>query len=160
MSRRIPFLALVLIIGCLAPDGAGAAPQEPMIERAAPDPARRALVAAWRAEFERQSPTLGQAVAELTRERDRWRGSRGGRCVRAQELLAGIDREPLLAASDYRLVLAVGRALDELESAAGACRDRRYFELDYRLGLAARALAWVEELSRPAVGRGVEPWRR
>jgi hypothetical protein len=164
MSRRTDVLAPILLIGLVASANAGetaARPQVPLIERAAPDPVRRALVVRWWSEFERQRPSLAEALAELVRERDGWRSSAGGgRCVRAEDLLAGIDREALLAVTDYRLASALGRALDELASAATACRQRRYFELDYRLGLVARELDRVADLTRFARGpRGVSEER-
>lgn len=126
----------------------------PLIERALPDPVRQARSAAWLDGFGNQRPMLLLAITELERERDRWRsGSGGSRCRNAGRALARVDREALLQVADYRLVTAAGAALEALAGAVRACRQRRYFELDYRLGMARQSLAQARNVARAQAGR-------
>jgi hypothetical protein len=172
MSRSTPVLSLILLALLSSPparaqaadsktsdskasdstaSGSAASNRErPLIERAAPDPVKRARISRWRLEFARQSPALTLAIDELVRERRWWHGSSGRRrCARAAVALARVDRASLFAAADYRLVSAAGRALDELAAAVHACHTRRYVELDYRLGLAGAELERLARLTAP-----------
>ena len=171
MSRRTSLPALIpcaflCALAAVAPAAAESMP--PLIERAQPDPERGARVATWVAAFASQRPALERARGELERERDFWRSSAGTRrCRRAAVALEAVDQQALFAVADYRLASTVGRAFDQLRGAVGACLERRYFELDYRLGIAARALDAVpalvratthEAAPRPGGGR-ISDWR-
>ena len=145
---------LVLLMACVAGASTPTSAQTPLIERALPDPARQARSAAWLDGFGSQRPMLLLAITELERERDRWRSGPGGsRCQNARRALGEVDRAGLLEVADYRLVSAIGDALQALEDAVRACSRRRYFELDYRLGLARRSLEEARELARTQAGR-------
>lgn len=125
-----------------------AAAQAPLIERARPDAARKARSAAWLEDFGSQQPALLLTLVELERERNRWNsGPDGSGCGKARRAFGQVDRDELLRVADYRLVSAVGDALQALAGAVRACRKRRYFELDYRLSVARRSLNRAQELA-------------
>jgi len=152
MNRTLTTLVLTILVGAATPEPAVA--DAVVLRKATIDPARRARIALWWNELEKARPTLSVVSRELHREHRRWRGTvRREGCARARQELAHLDRRALLRKVDYFLVVDLGRALDEFASAAVACLGKRYFEFDYRLQIAERALERVrrrasEELDR------------
>ncbi len=164
MKRYGKSLALAwLAWRLLAPTGpafavqAEESPHEPIfLAPAVPDPERRARLAAWWRHLEAARPALALVTVRLRRERERWReGSAREGCRTARRALREVDSAALRRGVDYRITVEIGRALDELDGAAAACLERRYFEFDYRLQVAEAALAAARarvaaELARPS----------
>lgn len=128
------------------------------LERATLDPERRARLEAWWRELRAAEPQLGTVRRHLRRELEGWRGRphRSG-CQRARRALAAVDREALTREAEFDLKLGVAHALEQFESAALACLERRYFEFDYRLRVAEAALDRARELVRAQLARPRPP---
>jgi hypothetical protein len=173
-SRRLgplPLLALAVVVAAgAAPRVAGAQVAEPRTGETEPadpialepatslDPARRARLETWWRHLGTAGPILDTAVRHLRRELLAWRQrpAHPG-CQRARRVLAGVDRGALTRAADFRLTMGMARVLEELDGAAAACLERRYFELDYRLQVAEAELTKARQLARAQLARPRAP---
>lgn len=150
---------LVVALAMAGVAAAAAAAADPItIEPAILDPARRARLEAWWRNLRAAEPVIETVTRHLRNELSAWRSrpTHPG-CQRARRALLAVDRESLVRDAEYQLTIAVSRALAELEAAAVACLERRYFELDYRLQVAEAQLDRARELARGQLARPRPP---
>jgi hypothetical protein len=119
------------------------------------DPARRRRLESWWRSLRAAEPVLATVTSHLRRELLAWRGRppTPPGCQRAPRALAALDRDSLTRDAGYHLTLVVSRALRQLEGAAAACLERRYFEFDYRLTVAEAELEQARRFVRHQLAR-------
>ncbi len=115
------------------------------LERSGPTAGAEDDVASWWRSFDRAVPLLSESRRLLETRHRLWRLARHERCALALESLERVDRRTLVAGAPYLEALEVHVVLAALADGVRACRERRYFELGYRLRVAAEALARLDE---------------